>query len=436
MKHLNVLTLLLLLLTTTQIKSEYTKFIYPDNWNSNFPKLQVQSIDKIKSCNLGERLGQYYRKNSEYIIKTTNHQVNGKSYVIITDHSELDYLNSVEKLAKFRNAKIIKLKNLSTIFDNAKEFESTLTELKNYNPKYVAIIPKVESYNENMLLGMFELLCNFDDDKEIDVYPGVLMGSTPKQFNLFVENIINYKQLDKSHLNPLLGCMVPNNRELRSLQKNGIIHNYLEDLKIKSQILNIYNTKAKNGAELSGDFVYKMDMAPKKFIKNPTPKAKELYEQSNMYIFHGHGLPGISCGLDAEGLPKSMSNKIVLCGSCFSASTQNSNLKPNRLSPDGYEIIPRKSFALEAIEKGATMVYGHMRLNQGFPLLFPVLNNLLDGKSIGQTYQELINSILKTGRFDVKKLAIREKPKNPRRVAQNQLLYVIFGDPALVPILN
>ena len=57
----------------------------------------------------------------------------------------------------------------------------------------------------------------------------------------------------------------------------------------------------------------------------------------------------------------------------------------------------------------------------------------MKGKTVGEAYQELMNSIIemrgvKSGRF-----VVTEEPANPRRIPQNILLHVVIGDPAIQP---
>ena len=73
-----------------------------------------------------------------------------------------------------------------------------------------------------------------------------------------------------------------------------------------------------------------------------------------------------------------------------------------------------------------------MRLSSGFPHLYPILEKWLKGASVGEAYQQLINGLIdmrgfRPGRYVVK------APFTQRRLPQNTLLYVVFGDPALVP---
>jgi hypothetical protein len=82
---------------------------------------------------------------------------------------------------------------------------------------------------------------------------------------------------------------------------------------------------------------------------------------------------------------------------------------------------------------GTAAVFGHMRLNQGFPYLFPVLETWMEGRTVGEAYQELINAIIDKNQFKSGGFFLHDIPENARRIPQNILLYVIYGDPASQP---
>jgi hypothetical protein len=77
-----------------------------------------------------------------------------------------------------------------------------------------------------------------------------------------------------------------------------------------------------------------------------------------------------------------------------------------------------------------------MRLSQGFPRLYPVLQSWLDRQTVDQAYQGLINSVIETQAQGLKRYVVSDPNISPRRIPQNALLYVIIGDPALQPLGN
>lgn len=415
-------------------KAEKVHIIYPQNWDSKLAKIEIPEIENIERVVPGNRPSKQSMRNTEYIVETERHKVDGKRYIILTDHQSLEHVGALKRLAKHHKGEILFSKDLSKLYQDAAEFERLKSELNRLDAKYVAIAPQEASYRENMLLGVFELLANLDDDNELDVYPGVLYASDAESFEKLITRSVNHKPQTSKRLSPLASCMVPNKKELRSLQKNAIIHNLFAKYGHDAPILNLYTARAQGGPELSGSKTYRMDMPARKFAKQLPDQIKKVVDNSSLMVLHGHGLPGVSCGLDIDAFADGVSPDVVLCGSCFSASVQQSDLTEMKISPDGFPIIPRKAFAVNAIDNGSTVVFGHMRLNNGFPKLYPVLETFLEGRTVGEAYQELINACLKQGNFSSKELAVEEKPENARRIKQNALLYVLFGDPALQPL--
>ena len=104
-----------------------------------------------------------------------------------------------------------------------------------------------------------------------------------------------------------------------------------------------------------------------------------------------------------------------------------------RQAPGGLTVEKKESLAMHAIENGTTVFFGHMRLNQGFPRLYPVLHGWMAQKTVGQTYQELLNSVISMQSPTLKSFVV-DKTEATRRLPQNSLLYVIIGDPALQPL--
>ena len=78
----------------------------------------------------------------------------------------------------------------------------------------------------------------------------------------------------------------------------------------------------------------------------------------------------------------------------------------------------------------------HMRLSQGFPHLYTVLESWLRGETIGQSYQQLINGLIEKSHFDSRALVVDTETLTGKRPKQNVLLYVLVGDPALQPLVK
>ena len=77
-----------------------------------------------------------------------------------------------------------------------------------------------------------------------------------------------------------------------------------------------------------------------------------------------------------------------------------------------------------------------MRLSAGFPHLFPVLEGWLQGQTVGESHQRLLNAIIAMRGFRKGRFVIPDGQLQLRRSPQNRLLYVTLGDPALRPCLS
>ena len=371
-------------------------------------------------------------RNSAFILKMTKHAPLGESYVILTDHTGEEYLAALDKLAEHRKATIIKTADLAQIHqpETFKKLKSRLVKLK---PKYVALAPRLESFRENMLLGTWELLSSLDKDPYLDAYPGILPATSPASFKALIDRTINYRSIPQKDLKPFAISQVPSNTESRSLQKAGILRKVFAGYGIKTPTLAIYTPRATDAPELKGDHLWNVRVAGKeKFIKTFEPQPQQALNRAQLVIMHGHGIPGMSCSVDIGGIPTQSSNQIILSGSCFSAVPVKSDFPRMTSAPGGYKVDHRPAFGTSYLDRGATVFFGHMRLSSGFPHLYPVLENWLQGASVGEAYQQLINAIIRMRGFLPGNFIVK-KPVKQRRIPQNTLLYVIFGDPALIP---
>jgi len=374
----------------------------------------------------------YHLKNSAFILSFEDHAPNGKGYVILTDHTEPAYLQSLERLSKHRKGTIVITEDLAKLH-LPETLASLRRKLNKLKPKFVALAPRLESYRENMILGAWELLTTLDKDRYLDAYPGILLASSANSFKQLIERTITHRSIPQSKLKPFAISQVPSDTETRSLQKAGILRDFFEDYGIKTPTLAIYTPSAKNAPELKGDEIWKIRLESKgNFVKKFDPKPRQALHESQLVIMHGHGIPGMSCSVDLEGIPAKSKNQVILSGSCFSAVPVKSDFPRITSAPGGYKVSQRPAFATRYVDQGATVFFGHMRLSSGFPHLYPVLEKWLGGATVGEAYQQLINGLIDMrgfgpGRYVVKPTA------TPRRLPQNTLLYVVFGDPALVP---
>ncbi len=369
------------------------------------------------------------RSQSAFVLKTVPHRVAGNRYGILTDHSDKDYTASLRKLATHRNAEWIGVASLAELHSNPTEFLRVQNELRRRKIKHLAIAPRMETFRENTVLGLWKLLSTLDEDPELDVLPGFLVASDASSFSRLIDQSINHQAVEVDQQRPLAISQVSSDAETRSLQKSAVLRQAFSSRGISMPIAAIYNPRSINAPRLKDEPTWNLTTKGNRSFITDMPKGlARAFTKSNLIIMHGHGIPGMSCSLDVDGLPKDMTGKILLTGSCFSAVPTKSDLPAMRKAPGGYDVQPRDAFVIRAIDQGALVAFGHQRLSHGFPHLYPVLESWTAGKTVGTAYQELINAIIQFHDLDSDEFVVTEPIQRPK---QNILLYVVIGDPAL-----
>lgn len=391
----------------------------------------VPEISELKRIKKGVSLSRDDARNSAFVLGTEPHTVKGTQYLILTDHSDEAFLQPLQKLAKHHQGQIVSVPDLALLYEQDQRFAEVLKQLQVICPRYVAIAPRLETFRENMLMGMWELLSTLDDDPEIDVFPGFLLASNAQTFAKLIEQSLNHQPVVNEKLRPIAVSQVLSDAETRSLQKAAMLRQHFHSSDLETPVVAIYGKKAKTAARLKGEQVWNLETpGGGNFIESFPPDLSRKFDESNLIIMHGHGVPGMSCSVDIKGIPENLHGKVLLTGSCFSASPKKSDLPDIRDAPGGYTVQQRDAFVLRAIDQGAIVAFGHQRLSSGFPHLYPVLECWLDGNTVGAGYQRLINALINLKEVKSGDFVIHEKTKRP---SQNSLLYVVIGDPALQP---
>lgn len=399
--------------------------------------LPVPMPTELTRADSKTQLTRLERKNSAYVLKTEFHAPQGDHYVVITDHKTKAFLEPLHRLAKHHNGTLLEIDNLATLHLDRNSAKLLLARLQTLQPKFVAVAPRIESFRENMLLHLWELLAEIDEDPQLDAYPGILVASQSDGLARLVEQSIAYRSKSKEQLKPLAISQVPSQTELRSMQKSAILRRQFESLGIRTPIIDVYAARAAGAPKLEGEFVWNLaTTTSKRIIHSFSDEITETLDSSNLVIMHGHGSPGMSCSIHISAIPQDFSGKLLLTGSCFSASPKRSDFVNLRSVPGGYAMTDEDAFILRAIDNGAVASLGHMRLSNGFPHLYPVLESWLRGETIGQSYQQLINGLLEKNQFDSRELMMDAETPKKRNPKLNKLLYVLIGDPALQPMVK
>ena len=428
------IALLLALLTVSAAAAEPDSQPAAEQVLEKVGGLEIPDVSQLVRVDRTKRPSRTEMKNSAFILKTRPHPVAGDRYVVLTDHREASFLSSLQRLAKARDGIILKVDDLATLGQDPKKLVSIRQKLRDARVRFLAVAPRKESFRENMVLGLWELTSTLDADPQVDVLPGILLASTARHLAGLVDRSLRHKPLPVSQLKPLAISQVPRAEELRSLQKAGVLRKWFARTGVTTPIVAVYSRRAVKAARLTGKNIWNLQATDQQpFLKSFPPAADAAFRSASLVVMHGHGVPGMSCGVDVDGLPNDLSGKFILSGSCFAASPDRSDFPRIRRIPGGYEVKKRDAFALRAIDNGSTAFFGHMRLSMGFPHVFPVLEAWSQGKTVGESYQQLINGLIAVRGFRSGRFVVSPDRAAGRRVPQGLLLYVVLGDPAVQP---
>jgi hypothetical protein len=406
--------------------------------------LEVPPLSKIRRVERGNFPTPKEQATSTFITKTSPHPAIGEGYLILTDLVDKASLEALERLAKFRQGEILRFEDLGRLASFAESRKDLEEKLKAAKPKFVAVAPKAVSYREEVVLALWDVFASLDSDPELDVFPGFLVASDSKGLAGLVDRSIAYKPVAREAVRPfVVGQVVDNGSPegLRSLQKVGILRNYFEDNKIEPSSLVVRMYRARKPGTVGTPASREWDVSatvPGGLVEQIPTGARKALEGSNLVAMFGHGAPGKTCSLDVNAFKNlDLSNKVILCGSCFSAAPAKSEFgRMDRDLDDSAMKFDQPRFLDRALEQGAVVFFGHMRLNSGFPHLFPVLEGWMDGLTVGEAYQRLIDSLLANNNFTPDEILL---PPGSGRDAKavgrrNILLYMVVGDPALSPL--
>lgn len=396
---------------------------------SKQPEWSVPKLEEMTRVAPGQRASAQQRQQSAFLLATKPHEIAGSRYGILTDHTEDEFLESLKRLAQHRDAIWISVPDLSELHSNQADFDRVQDDLRRHGIGMLAIAPRIKTFGENTVLAMWKLLSSLDADPELDVMPGFLVASNAESFAKLIDQSILYKPITADQRSPLAISQVSSNTETRSLQKAAVLRQFFKREEIETPIAAIYNPRSTSAPRLTGARTWNLTTsANRSFVSDFPPGLEKAFADSNLIIMHGHGIPGMSCSVDITALPDDMTGKVLLTGSCFSAAPMVSDLPQMNQAPGGYEVQQRDAFIMRAIDQGAVVAFGHQRLSQGFPHLYPVLESWMAGETVGTGYQELVNALINYHGFRKDDYIEAKPPKRPR---QNVLLYVVIGDPAL-----
>lgn len=391
--------------------------------------LIIPTIEELKNPPFAGAFGP-----STGLAETEAHPVSREGYVILTDHTDPVARAALNRLAEYRGGSVMALKSLGTLYESSQEVKLVQAALRDLSPRFVAIAPKVESYRENMHLCMLKLLSGLDEDPELDVFPGYLMASDAEGLAALVERTVQFQAMGVDEIEPAsIGAIEDTDaRRYRSYQKAKVMQKMFAKEGKKSPAIIITtrqsHTEREDFPDLSAEEgnIAMLPQSERYTFDRLSLPAELALDESNVLFMYGHGTTDRICGTNVDAFGElDFTDELVFCGSCMSASPYEAD-RVDLESKRG-----DKRFAYHVIENGAVMFFGHMGLCGGFPKVFPMSELVLSGSSTGEAYQQLMNSII-----GGKPIPDYYSGPAGSRDAANGHLYVLWGDPALVPIAN
>ncbi len=132
--------------TTTEVFGQAS-----DSLSGNINEVLAQH--KITRLGAGERLEDPQKsRNNSFTYSSVLVQPPGDDYVIITDQVNPACDAALEKLANLHHGRIIHCDDFRLLPTDVKIRAGIVNALREAKPKYVAIAPRLESFNENVVL--------------------------------------------------------------------------------------------------------------------------------------------------------------------------------------------------------------------------------------------------------------------------------------------
>jgi hypothetical protein len=384
------------------------------------------------------------------MLQTHEHAPRGDRYVILTDYPGKKALAALQRLADFHHGVIVRTPSLGDLFQSPQEFDRLQTELHRLAPRYVAIAPRAISYRQNMHLAVLKLLSAFDDTPDLDVFPGYLIAPDAEKLGELIDRTMAFRPLTREQVKPaVIGTIEDDGRtRYRSYQKARVIQKMFTDEGRNAGAVFVVTNRSLTErsdfpkfATAPGEAVM-LPGRPRELVTDFSAPAKQALSGRNLFFLFGHGVPDRVCGTKVTAFGAvNFSNALVFCGSCMSASPGHDDRLKKENQPD------TQRFASMAMDHGAVAVLAHMGLNEGFPEIFPVAEHTLAGLSLGEAYQRTMNALIGNrplpAYYDT---SAQAKPSDAseddsaivesaiQKDPANNLLLILWADPALVPI--
>ena len=275
---------------------------------SKAAKLVIPTPDQIPRVEPGQTPSLEARRMSCWVQDTRAHAPLGKAYVVLTDVQDAASMSAVKKLLSHHKGKLLKVSSLKNLNSDSKSREQLRMQLIKLKPRYVAVVPQLQSYRENTLLALWDVFTRLDEDLYLDVYPGLLVASDAASLSKLIERSIGYDAAKQPK--NFFGISQIFDPGYKSFQKIEVLKGSLKKAGYTSANLTINSIP---GLENRAGF----PAVPQKnhwvlqgsrrspVAKLPEPARAKL-ENSSLTMLFGHGVPGRVVGMEVGALNLSL----------------------------------------------------------------------------------------------------------------------------------
>jgi hypothetical protein len=399
--------------------------------------LVIPRPDQIPRVKPGQRPSRDALRMSCWVLDTKTHAPTGKAYVLLTDVKDAEHLPAIKKLLAHRQGTLLGVPSLQSLSSDPEAREELRLRLQALEPRYVAVVPQVKSYRENTLLALWDVFTRLDEDPYLDVYPGLLVASDTEHLAALIERSICYEAAPQPR--NFFGISQIFDPGYKSFQKIEVLKGSLEGAGYTTARLTINSIpgleKRRDFPATPGENHWLLQASRGNPVSALSAEVRAEVEKSSLTMLFGHGVPGQVVGMEVDALAgMDWSNQVILSGCCYSGVGVATDC--TMAGPVAGSLDPElKRFSLAMIDRGAVSVFCHMRLNMGFPHVYPVLESYLANRSLGESYQRLINALIEAqGGFSPQWYTPETSARSSASRRMNLFLYMQIGDPALVPI--
>ena len=333
-------------------------------------------------------------------------------YVILTNYSEdSPFYTGIQTLKNYRDAEIV-------FFEN--DILSVLDTLRDLKPNYVTVIISPLDIDEGFAYNLYTLSKQIDMNYDTDFSYGLITGNYPEDVENYIENVILYES-GNAEMQKVFKCFW----RTGTGAVGGGIGGWGDDL--SESLVNSFSYLGLESQRIDTDSTNMQEIIAH-------------LQCSGIIHFLLHGNVTMVEGIYYTSIPDFDSPVMVLNNGCYGGCTSKWYDQCHAPSTGNYEdrartVDPEHSFALNFLDNGALVYFGHMCMwgNNKWP---EILTNALindQNKRVGDLLIDWYN--IPTGPdIYTAEDTIGLCPNDLYGLDKNRFYYssiILYGDPAL-----